>query len=44
MLQLHFAEFLKTGALVLPIQIERHWRDNAASFYGLRVGAQDYAR
>jgi hypothetical protein len=31
MLQLHFAEFLKTGALVLPIQIERHWRDNAAS-------------
>jgi hypothetical protein len=31
MLQLHFAEFLKTGALVLPIQIERYWRDNAAS-------------
>ncbi len=31
MLQLHFAEFLKTGALVLPIQIARHWRDNAAS-------------
>jgi hypothetical protein len=30
MLQLHFAEFLKTGALVLPIQIERHWRDIAA--------------
>jgi hypothetical protein len=28
---LAFRRILRTGARVLPIQIEHHWRDNAAS-------------
>jgi hypothetical protein len=36
-----FRRILGTAALVLPIQIERHWRDNAASTLRVALHRQD---